>query len=144
MHPFDQVYTINLHSPDFGAASDLAASITEDGLLTIIREYDEVTAEGVSNGWLEESYETQVRSRLFDENGDVRITGGEVEFWNVVDEPEETVEFYANQAQSLMESIMDHNHDVLLNVATNYIVESVAVVRKFPCMWVVQITGAQL
>lgn len=140
----NQIFTVMLRCPDLKSASNIAASVVEDELSTVLKGYDDIVDDGIAHGWMENSYQTQVRCRLFNDQGQARITGGEDEFWNAIQNPKKAIKFYAKEADALMTSIMDHNHDTLLDVASNYIIESVVVARKFPELWVVHITGAQL
>jgi len=144
MSPFTQIHMMMIRSPNLESVSNLASSIVEDELLHVVRNYDDIAEDGVEHGWMNESFATQVRCRLFDENGKVRITGGQDEFWNAVKNPKKTVKFYAAEADRLMHEIMDNNHDLLLEVSANYLIENIHVARKLPNMWVLQITGAMV
>lgn len=144
MSPFNEIHTVILKCPIFGLVSEIASSIVEDELVKVIREYDEIEAEGVPHGWMDDSYESQVRMRLFDVQGQARITGGEAEYHNAQQNPKKAIRFYAKEADTLMNAIMDTNHDLLLDVSTHYVIEDIVVARKYPGMWVLHITGAQL
>ena len=144
MNPLNQAHMVLLRCPDIGSASTIAASIVEDELKTVIMDYEEIAEDGVPHGWLDESYATQVRARLMDAQGRIRVTGSEDEFWNAVNKPEETIRHYACEADNLMQKIMDNNHELLVSVAMGYIIHEIHVVRKLPGMWIVQIHGAML
>jgi len=142
MSPFTQIHMMMVRAPNLGSVSNLASSIVEDELLHVIRNYDDIAEDGVAHGWMNESFVTQVRCRLFDKDGKARFTGGQEEFWNAVERPDETISFYATEADNLLEQLMDNNHDLFLDVSCNYLIENIHVARKLPNLWVLQITGA--
>lgn len=144
MNPINQQFIVLLRCPNIGAASSIAASVVEDELKVVLRDYDMIAEEGIPHGWMEESYATQVRSRLLDHRGQVRLTGSETEYWNVKSDPDKAIDFYAKEAEQLMQDLMDHNHEQLIGVAISYIVDDLRVIKRLPGMWIIQLTGAQL
>lgn len=130
--------------PQLGSMSQVAATIIEEQLTKVISEYADIVEDGIRHAWLEESFHTQVRTHLFDEDGVARFTGAEDVYWNALKEPDMTVDHYAQEIDGWLTAIMDHNHELFLEISANFIVEHISIARAFPDLWILQLTGAKL
>jgi hypothetical protein len=112
-----------------GQASDAAVAVVEGMFKSVIRDFEEIIEDGVSGAWMDESYATKAQDYLDEKN-----PGGVAE---------DTVEAAALEAEELMSKLMVQNHHALQNMSGSYLVDEVAVLRRFPNLWVVQVFGSK-
>lgn len=136
-------YTLMLRCPHLGSQSSMTTSLLEDNLLTLIHNYESVVFDDVHNSWMDQSWATQIEGRLYDDGGEVRLTGSQQEYWNAVKYGSAFVEQLAWDCDQWMTRLMAENHEILLEVAEHYIVDELTLVRELPGLWIIQLRGAR-
>lgn len=89
--------------------------------------------------WLE----AVVLEHLMDVNGDPRTSVNEVEYWQVLKDPDTTSLGYQIEICESLEGIMMGNRSVLTDLATNYAIESWEIQRTLPNHMVLSVKGAR-
>ncbi|MNM18452.1 hypothetical protein D3C81_287450 [compost metagenome] len=136
-------YTLMLRCPHLGSLSSLAESVIEENLLVLLENFESVVFDDVHNSWMDQSWATQISSRLYDDEGHVRLTGNQQEYWNAMKYGSAFVQQMAVDCDRWMSHLMADNHEKLLEVAEFYIVDELTVLRKLPHLWVVQLRGVR-
>lgn len=125
----DKTPVILLRCDGAGAATKGAIAIVEGMLKSVIYDYGEIMEDSISEGWMDESYATKAHDVLERLNPDGVAEGA--------------VESAAIEAENLMSKVMAQNHQTLETLSTAWIVDDVAVLRRMPNLWVVQIAGSR-
>lgn len=136
-------FTLMLRCPHLGTLSSTLSSLLEENLLDVIQNYESVVFDDVHNCWMQEGWATQVWDRLYDQEGELRCTGNQHEYWNAVKYGSAYVEQLAAEADSCMSQLMADNHELLLETAEFYIIEDLSVARKIGNLWIVHLRGAR-
>lgn len=133
-----------LRSDCLDNASSIAASVIEEELFDLIHDYVDFVEDGLNPHVVHDHYWAQVAGRLYDHNGNLRTTGNEHDYWNVVNNPAKAIKGYVEEIDNQINTLMDNNHDALLEVCNTMIVHDVRVARRLPGVWVVEVIGAMV
>lgn len=144
MDQFFESFILLLRCPGISNISSIAESVIEDQLTTIVSSYNQMAEDGDNKNWVDESFPVCVKSRLFDDEGMVRLSGCEEVYWNALKDPEGTANHYTREAGGWVVELLNNNHEALLETSASFIVDSAVIIRHLPNAWAVEIKGARI
>lgn len=85
-----------------------------------------------------------VTEHLLDRNGEPLTSVNEVEYWQILKDPDTTALGYQIEICESLEGIMMDNRSVLQDLANNYVIERWDILRNLPNHMVLLVTGARV
>ena len=125
----DKTPVLLLKCDGIDEASPAAIAIVEGMMKSVIYDFGDIVEDGVVNSFMDESYATKAYDVLESQCEEAGF--------------DDAVEAAAVEAENLMSKLMVQNYHELHVMSSAWVVDEVAVLKRLPNLWVVQVFGSR-